>query len=384
MEQKEAREEIEKRKVDMPKQQGKGIIAEGSYSEDYHRYRDLFNESLDAMYITSREGKFIDVNPALSKLFGYTIDELLTEINVEQIYARPEDRRIFQEKIEKHGSVISYRVKFRKKNRTEMDCLLTGTVRRSKDGNILGYQGIIRDITEIVRSERLRNDVHGMMRHDLKTPIIGIRGLIGLLQKDGKLKGKQQKTAKMIQELSDRMLGFIDRARDLFQMEEGVYKLNPVDVDLIVILMRIKKTLGDLALAKKVDFSFNLFGEQIDHKNNHVIKGEETLLEIMLTNLIKNAIEASPRGGTVTVSINTVDEHEQTFHLIDIHNMGEVPMAIRERFFEPYITSGKESGTGLGTHSALLVARTHKGDINFTTSKKEGTHLLVSLPVNIR
>ena len=114
-----------------------------------------------------------------------------------------------------------------------------------------------------------------------------------------------------------------------------------------------------------------------------MIMGEEALLEIMFANLIKNAIEASPQGGPVSISITTDISRGQTYHLIDIHNMGAIPMDVREIFFEPYTTSGKKSGTGLGTHSALLVARTHGGNINFTTSKKEGTHLLVRLPINI-
>jgi nitrogen-specific signal transduction histidine kinase len=63
-----------------------------------------------------------------------------------------------------------------------------------------------------------------------------------------------------------------------------------------------------------------------------------------------------------------------------MHNMGVVPTDLREKFFEPYTTKGKEGGTGLGTHNALLVARTHKGDISFSTSEKAGTHVTVRLP----
>ena len=46
-------------------------------------------------------------------------------------------------------------------------------------------------------------------------------------------------------------------------------------------------------------------------------------------------------------------------------------------------TSGKKEGTGLGTHSAVLVARNHQGDIHFTTSENEGTHMVVELPVDL-
>jgi signal transduction histidine kinase len=115
---------------------------------------------------------------------------------------------------------------------------------------------------------------------------------------------------------------------------------------------------------------FTLYSRDTNLENEYVILGEETLLELMFANLIKNGIEASPVGGSIRISIDTVLESGQAYYLIDIHNRGIVPMDIRERFFDPYTTSGKEDGTGLGTHNALLVARTHKGDIRFTTSKK--------------
>jgi PAS domain S-box-containing protein len=351
--------------------------------EAEEKYRTLFDESNDAIYITSREGKFLDINPALLELFGYTREEMIDKLDVREIYVYPGERDTFQQEIENKGSVRDYEVKFKKKNGTEMDCLLTGTIRRSNDGSILGYQGIIRDVTEQKRIERLRDDVHRMMRHDLKSPLIGIMGLAGLLLKGDNLTEKQRKETGMIQELGERMLGFIDRTRDLFQMEEGSYKLNPQEVNLLGMLRRIEKALEPLALRKRTNLVFTLFGQRTSLETEYVILGEETLLEITFANLIKNGIEASPEGGTITVSIDAVGEPGQAFHLIDIHNMGVVPVDIREKFFEPYTTAGKEGGTGLGTHNALLVARTHKGDISFTTSEQGGTHVTARLPKDL-
>jgi len=128
--------------------------AEEAIREGEEKYRTLFDESRDAIYITSREGKFLDVNRALLELFGYTREEMIDKLNVREIYVYPEDRDKFQQEIEKKGSVRDYEVKFRKKNGKEMDCLLTGTVRRSNEGSILGYQGIIRDVTEYKRAEK--------------------------------------------------------------------------------------------------------------------------------------------------------------------------------------------------------------------------------------
>jgi PAS domain S-box-containing protein len=121
--------------------------------ENEEKYRILFDESIDAIYITSREGKFIDANRALLELFGYTREEIIQDLNVREIYVYPDDRDKFQHEIEQKGSVRNYKVKFRKKNGTKIDCLLTATVRQSSDGSILGYQGIIRDVTEYKRAE---------------------------------------------------------------------------------------------------------------------------------------------------------------------------------------------------------------------------------------
>jgi len=376
-------QEFEQSMKDLTREPGERRRAGGAIQEAEEKYRTLFDESNDAIYITSREGKFLDVNRALLELFGYSGEEMIDKLDVREIYVYPGERDTFQGEIEKKGSVRDYEVKFKKKNGMEMDCILTSTVRRSAEGDILGYQGIIRDVTEQKRIERLRDDVQHMMRHDLKSPLIGITGLAGLLLKGENLTGKQAEETRMIRELGERMLGFIDRQRDLFQMEEGSYQLNPQEVNLRSVLRRIEKALEPVALSKKTNVVFSLFGRRTNLETEYVILGEEILLEMMFANLMKNGIEASPEGGTMSVSIDTAGEPEKAFHLIDIHNMGVVPIDIRERFFEPYTTQGKKGGTGLGTHNALLVARTHKGDIAFTTSEQEGTHVTVRLPENL-
>ena len=125
--------------------------AEEAIHESEEKYRSLFDESIDAIYITSREGKFLDVNQAALELFGYAREELINNINIRKLYIRPGDRDKFQQEIEGKGSVRNYSIEFRKKNGTGMNCLLTSTLRVSSDGDILGYQGIIRDVTECQR-----------------------------------------------------------------------------------------------------------------------------------------------------------------------------------------------------------------------------------------
>jgi PAS domain S-box-containing protein len=147
-------EELETRLRELERQTVAPRVSEEVILESEQKYRTLFNDSRDAIYITSREGKFLDVNPALLELLGYAREEMIDKTNVHNIYVNPADRDRFQREIERKGSVRDYEVKFCKKNGTEMDCLLTSTVRRSPNGTVLGYQGIIRDVTERKRAER--------------------------------------------------------------------------------------------------------------------------------------------------------------------------------------------------------------------------------------
>ena len=117
------------------------------------RYRTLFGESRDAVYMNTREGKILDINQAGVDLLGYPRDELIG-MNVRKLYVHPEERSLFQREIEQKGSVRDYELKFRRKDETQIDCLVTSTVRRAVDGTVLGYQGIIRDITEQMKAEK--------------------------------------------------------------------------------------------------------------------------------------------------------------------------------------------------------------------------------------
>ncbi|NIN63828.1 MAG: PAS domain S-box protein [Anaerolineae bacterium] len=121
--------------------------AEEALRESEKRYRTLFQDTRDAMNITTRDGQVLDANQSFLELFGYTREDL-AGLNAKELYVDPVDRRRFQEEIERKGSVRDYEVRLRKKDGTEMDCLVTSTVRQGENGRVLGYQGFIHDVTE--------------------------------------------------------------------------------------------------------------------------------------------------------------------------------------------------------------------------------------------
>ena len=128
-------------------------LAEHQLIKSEEKYRTLFEESRDAIYISADQGKFIDFNSSTTGLFGYSQEEMFA-MNTKDIFVSADEYRKFKEEIEKKGSVRDFQAKLYKSNGSVMNCLITSTVRRAKDAGILGYQGIIRDISELVSSQK--------------------------------------------------------------------------------------------------------------------------------------------------------------------------------------------------------------------------------------
>jgi two-component system NtrC family sensor kinase len=118
-------------------------------------YRQLFEHVGCGIFISSKEGKFLDANPATLDMLGYSSKEEFLKIDiVKDLYLKPEDRQRFQKMIERDGRVINYEVEFKKKDGTPITVLLTGHVRHDEEGNIIGYEGINVDQTQRKQMEQ--------------------------------------------------------------------------------------------------------------------------------------------------------------------------------------------------------------------------------------
>ncbi|MBI4595777.1 MAG: PAS domain S-box protein [Candidatus Tectomicrobia bacterium] len=126
--------------------------AEEALREKEEKYRTLFEQSRDAIYITSTTGELIDANQSMSDLLGYSKEEFMN-LDLFKIYADPEDRRWLRKELDEKGSVKDYYVKLRKKDGTEIDSLFTSALRHAQDGSVLWHQGIIRNITDYKLAE---------------------------------------------------------------------------------------------------------------------------------------------------------------------------------------------------------------------------------------
>lgn len=117
------------------------------------KYHSLFENSRDGIFISTREGKIVDVNPMLLDLFGMTRADL-ANLNARDFYFEPADRAVLVQAIDARGFVQDLYVRLRRRDGSAMDALISATVWEDAQTGQVGYQGVIRDITAQRRMER--------------------------------------------------------------------------------------------------------------------------------------------------------------------------------------------------------------------------------------
>ena len=132
--------------------------AETALQASEEEYRALFEQSRDAIFISSAEGKISHANQAALDLFGLTAEEAIGS-DLGEWFVESADRDRVRAKLEDTGSVRDFEVKFRDKDGRQMECLLTCTRRLAEDGTNLGLQGVVRDITDRKHAEETRREL---------------------------------------------------------------------------------------------------------------------------------------------------------------------------------------------------------------------------------
>jgi len=162
--------------------------AEKALQESELKFRTLFEDSRDAIFITTRDGRFLDFNLAFLELFGYTKEEMAA-LYSKDTYMNSTDRDIYIKAIKEKGAVRNYEVKLRKKDGQQMDCLITAAIRYD-NGNISGYQGTIRNITE---EKQMEERLHTLSIIDDLTGLYNRRGFFALSQQQMKAAERARK-----------------------------------------------------------------------------------------------------------------------------------------------------------------------------------------------
>ncbi|MBF0572997.1 MAG: PAS domain S-box protein, partial [Desulfamplus sp.] len=377
-------------------------IAEKALQDSEQRYKAIFDWSQDGIIIADQQTKkFLFCNSAASTMLGYEKDELVGKsvFDINPPAALPSVLGSFEDQAK---GEITYAVELPciKKDGTIFYCDVNATS-VSIDGKACSM-GFFRDVTERKQAQEIREDVERIMRHDLKSPLNAIIGFPKVMMENHNLTDLQRKYLKLIMNAGQNMLDLINLSLTIYQIETGKYKYLRTQFNLLSV---IKQCISDnVSLCSNKDVKIKLlinrhpesvesyFTNNNDKDNlglndNHSISygiielekmlfnGDRLLAFSVFSNIIINAVEASPINETVNIII----EYSNSLATIMVHNKGVVPLNIRERFFDKYVTSGKPKGTGLGTYSAKLLSKIQGWDIDMKTSEEDGTSLIVTI-----
>ncbi len=353
------------------------------------KYRSLFEDSMDGVYISTRDGKFVDVNQAMTAMFGYSREEMIG-MDPRKVYVNPDDLDKFQQDIEAKGYLNDYDMKCHKQDGTEIYCVLTGTIRRDKCGSILGYQGIVHDLTErkqieaktiemeaLKRINQAKSELLANVSHELRTPLASIKGNIEtLLETDVEWSKEQQldllQSANM---QTDRLTLLIKDLLDMSRIDSGKLTLDKRSYLVSDILDSICGVLSVITEKHKLKI--------LKVPDLPLLQADKVRIGQVITNLTENATKFSPEGSQIVIEAKAVDEN--IIFSVEDNGIGmppEVVAKLFDRFYQSYqVVEGKTRGTGLGLSICKGIVEAHGGQIWVESEEGKGSKFIFSIPV---
>ena len=339
------------------------------------KLKSIFIASLDGVIITDLNGTIIDCNEKALKIYGgLSKRELIGKSPLEFIAEK--DRQKAMEDIKNaliHDSLRNVEYTFVTKDGHEFEAELSASIVVDASGNPVSIVEIFKDITDrkrmerqLLRSERLATigEVAAMVGHDLRNPLTGIAGAAYYLKKS-----LDSKADEKIKE----MIEFI---------EKDVDYSNNIISDLLEYSVEIRLELTETTPKALVKDALTMVKLPQNIKvvnltsNKPKVAIDMDKMKRVLVNLIKNAVEAMAKGGTLTIT-SKEPNHKLEIAVADT-GVG-ITKEVMDKLWTPLFTT-KAKGMGLGLSICKRIIDAHEGKISAESTLGEGTPFTVTIP----
>lgn len=360
-------------------------------SED--RYRSVFEEAGEGIFLMDSEGHIKECNPAACNMLGYQPEELV-QLRMTDLISSADHAKcpcVTDDAFQKINVRIERELLCKDKSRRSTEEILV----RLHTGE---YLVMFRDITERKQAEAEREKLQkqllqaqkmdsigrlaGGVAHDLNNMLLVILGYGDLLLAAPELDAEQKNIAELIHRASMRSRNLVQQL--LAFSRRQTLKVETLDVNQV--------------LSNFEAFLHNTIREDImiDFKPGsglQAIRADRTQLEQIILNLAINAQDAMPRGGTMTIethmadlkdihAANQLDLEPGNYILLTVNDTGQgMDQETQDNIFEPFFTTKSSgSGTGLGLASVYGIVKQHLGDILVSSEPGQGTAFTIYLP----
>ena len=364
--------------------------SEAHLKKSEEQFRLIAENVADMIAVVDLEGRRIYNSPSYESLFGNT--ELLKGTDgFQEIH--PDDvakvKQVFQETVRTGiGQRLEYR--FQLKDGSVRNIESKGSVIRDADGKISQVIVVSRDVTEekrlaaqFLRAQRMESigTLAGGIAHDLNNVLAPIMMAIEVLRTKIPDPGGQ----KILGTIETAARRGADIVRQVLAFGRGV-KSDRILVQLKHLMQEIAKIAGE-TFPKSIEITSNI------PRNLWTVSADPTQMHQVLLNLMVNARDAMPKGGTLTIAAENIELDEMQSRMqpeakpgayvsMAVTDTGTgIPAAIREKIFEPFFTTKEIGhGTGLGLSTTLAIVRSHEGFITLDTDPGKGTTFRVYIP----
>jgi len=368
--------------------------AENQLQENRKRYEVIFNDSQEAIYVSTFDGQLKDRNAAFLKLVGCTEEQLDSIENAaSHFYVNSEDREKFKRIIEEKGVVQNYRIQLKKyscsinlEQNEIIDCEISASLWKDCDGKILGYQGIIRDITEqnrmkalraaaevAERAAKIKNEFLANMSHEIRTPMNVVVGAIDLLE-GTPLADKQKDYLTSMKISSENLMSIINAILDFSKIEEGKLDLEKSPFDLHKVIEDLFQTF----IFKAKEKSISLF-KQLDANLPNIVVGDMVRLNQILRNLTSNALKYTNEG-EINLKVMVLEETDEKINVkFSLSDTGiGIPEDKQTFIFDSFTQASDDTtrlygGTGLGLAIAKRLVELMNGEISVESEFGKGS-----------
>ena len=340
--------------------------------ERENKYRNLFEGSKDAVFISDKRLCFTECNDAASVLFGLDNRELLHHSLFDFLKVEAEKKKLY-DRLEKEESISDMELQVQHLNGELRRCLLSISFQKNSHPNHF-IHGIIHDITNIKKAEQANVQAQKLaanerliriLAHEIRNPLNNITLAIDQLQVPSEDEEKQKNLVGIVQRNCVRINKIITELLDLTKPLELKFEKYPLQ-DIL-----------DESLSLATD-RINL--QHIKVKKNYPdwpveIEADKSKLIIAFTNLVINAIEAMETNkGELAVSISSLPSG----YSVSIRDNGKgIPEEHLSKLFEPFFTS-KKNGMGLGLAACHSIIESHRGTIHVESRVDKGTNFIVN------
>lgn len=343
------------------------------------KYRSIFENAVEGIFQSSPDGRYITANPALARIYGYSLAEEVTanSTEIEQLYVDPNRRAEFVRLMEKYGSVSEFESQIYRRDGSIVWISEKAYAVHDEHLKLLYYEGLIEDITQRKQTEEELRVFFHAVSHDLRNPVLGTLMVLKnlLARPEENISISRSILERMIQS-SDRQLNLINSLMEAHVSEVQGIVLQRQAVQLLIVVEAAIADLEPLLEQNQAKVT-NLVSADLP-----LVNADSTQLWRVFSNLIVNALKHNSPG--LLLTIDATHENEMIYCTVSDNGVG-ISQQQSDRLFDLYFRGASIRNSvslGLGLYLCKQIIYAHGGEIGVNSVLDAGATFWFTLPIS--